>query len=103
MSEFIWEEPPVWGFNNAKYHREAEVLKSRPGEWCRLFEFSRQGRANTLTQTIKKGQAGFAPMGAFEAVTRTVKSGQTGDRIVYVYARYKGVAELSSPSPRGEE
>lgn len=93
MSEFVWEEPPVWGSNNAKYHREAEVLRSRPGEWCRLFEFSKQGKANTLTQTIKKGHAGFAPVGAFEAVTRTIGSSQTADRIVYVYARYVGVEQ----------
>lgn len=88
MSDLVWEDPPPdarVGRRPSKYWQDiADQLRSRPGQWARIYLGVRNG---ALANRVRKGQSSFAPAGAFEA-RETMRDGGW-----HVYARYVGEPE----------
>lgn len=100
----IWKDPDARGTVTSganrrpnvglSYAEEAAELRRRPGDWALILEFSAEDRASAYNTVngIKSGRlAAFRPGGQFDAKTVSELTG-AGDRVVNVYAVYRGQA-----------
>lgn len=87
--------PPAANSGSARnpdaYKAEAELLRTRPGEYAVIQEFdgkSSRSAAYRLAKRVKEGTLpAFAPAGSFEAVSRATGRSQA------VFARFVGDAK----------
>ena len=89
-----WEDPPPRRRSAGRrdWSTVARELRSRPGEWARIFEAGEgdveSERAKSITQGVRTANlTAFAPRGAFESAYRS-----ESDRSA-VYARFVGEGE----------
>lgn len=82
--EIEWSEPPdnPRALGNTKYGAVAAQLKSRPGEWAKIADFTSPQSARNFAGNLRRGLGVWSPKGHFEAVAREGK----------VWARYVGDA-----------
>jgi hypothetical protein len=85
MTELRFEDPPPRRGGPAPDPIELQIaqqLRSRPNEWAVIEEHASHQDALLLQRRIRRGAAGSAWTGGFEAVVR-----KTGERQWRVYAR----------------
>lgn len=93
MTEVLWETPPSPGrAKKADAEVFADVLRNNPRRWAHLTSTNARPAALSLARSIREGNKGFSPAGAFETATRR-DAQMTGARVVhawFVYVRFVG-------------
>lgn len=96
--DIIWENPPRdrpgRGATNVDHTKAAALLRSKPGAWGVVGEYSNGQTSATIAWLIRRGDSlkAYAPKGDFQAMARSVDTIEDGQRVRHfrVYARYVG-------------
>lgn len=98
--DIVWENPPRdrpgRGAGGVNHRKVAAQLRSKPGVWGVVGEYSNGNTSSSIAWHIKRAAnlPAYEPAGSFEAMARSVDTIKDGERVRHfrVYARWMGDA-----------